>query len=104
MNDQEKTEQSFVYAEALWRASMHMVVKPDRGYVCSKALVRTSSGVVAKRDVVDVRPQIPSIHIARIPSRSLATRLRRIEPSIAVLVIGCLGLLATLLAIYVTAP
>lgn len=46
---------SFDFAEALWSASMHVIVRPDPECVRSSTLFRTTSGIVVKRDAVPLR-------------------------------------------------
>ena len=57
MNEQE-LETRFVRAEKYWNASFHVLILSNKNYLQSLAVVRTTAGLVSKRELVNVRPGI----------------------------------------------
>ena len=52
MKNQEELAARFSYAQRVWLATMHVSLYRDKNYLQSRALVRTTSGVADKRDIV----------------------------------------------------
>lgn len=52
MNSQERFEARFAYAQALWLASFYITVRRDARSIQSQALLKTTAGIAAKRDIL----------------------------------------------------
>ena len=50
--NQERLQARFSYAQALWLASFFVVLRRDQRSVQSQALLKTTAGVAAKRDIL----------------------------------------------------
>jgi hypothetical protein len=58
VNEQEKVETRFARAETYWNASFQVMLSSNRHYLGSLAVVRTTAGLVSKRELVNVQPGI----------------------------------------------
>lgn len=99
MQDHENLAARFDVAETLWRASVHVIVRPHSEYVQSSTLLRTTAGIVAKRDIVAVSPDKPAPMVvvrARKPKPSVLTRLRSDLSLVMLLATGIAAALAVL--------
>lgn len=52
MKDRQELAARFSYAHRVWLATVHLRIHRDKNYVQSRALVRTTSGMADKRDIV----------------------------------------------------
>ena len=49
---QERLDARFSYAQALWLASFYITIRRDARSIESQALLKTTAGVAAKRDIL----------------------------------------------------
>ena len=86
---QERLDARFSYAQALWLASFYVAVRGDRRTMQSVALLKTTVGIAAKRDILALRGEAG-------PRR----KRRKIDPAWSVMLLALLGAVTVLLAIY----
>ena len=49
---QERLDARFSYAQALWLASFYITIRRDARSIQSQALLKTTAGIAAKRDIL----------------------------------------------------
>ena len=54
---QERLDARFSYAQALWLASFYVTIRRDARCVQTQALLKTTAGIAAKRDLIAVFSQ-----------------------------------------------
>jgi hypothetical protein len=85
---QERLDARFSYAQALWLASSYVAVRRDRRCIQSQALLKTTAGIAAKRDI-----------LALCGEPNLRAR-RKLDPAWSVLLSALVGAVTVLLAIH----
>jgi len=99
VNEQE-LETRFVRAEKYWNASFHVLILSNKHYLQSLAVVRTTAGLVAKRELVNIRPGIAIGSGAPRHQADTQSRLMQIAPFVF---IGALTA-AAMAAIFLVLP